>query len=84
MPTNAQPFTSGLKRLCENSKLAGLCSARLQAGTLESGRCPLEGGRYMNQNLVLTQTVKPRLPKLQHRRVAELRSSQAAVAFMLD
>src|ERR1700688_4826505 len=29
----------------------------LQAGTLESSRCPPEGGRYMNQNRVLTQTL---------------------------
>jgi hypothetical protein len=39
-----------LKSLCENSKLPYFCSARLQAGTLESSRCQPEGGRYMNQN----------------------------------
>jgi hypothetical protein len=33
----------------ENSKLARFCSARLQAGILESSRCPPEGGRYKNQ-----------------------------------
>src|SRR5579864_115959 len=37
-----------------NHDLRGLCSARLQAGTLESSTCPPEGGRYTNQNRVLT------------------------------
>ncbi len=50
---------SGLQSLCENSKSRHFCSARLQAGTLESTRCPPEGGRYMIQNPVLTQTLKP-------------------------
>jgi len=49
----------GLKSLCENSRLPRFCSARLQAGTLESTRCPPEGGRYMNQNRVRTQILKP-------------------------
>jgi len=53
----------GLQCLFEDSKLAGFCNARLQAGTLESSRCPPEGGRYMNQNLVFKQTLQP--PKLQ-------------------
>ena len=59
-PLNARTLTSGLKSLCENSKFARFCSARLQAGTLESSTCPPEGGRYKNQNRVLTQTLKPR------------------------
>src|SRR6266700_3738461 len=48
----------GLKSLCENSNSPCFCSARLQAGTLESSTCPPEGGRYMNQNRVLTQTLR--------------------------
>ena len=48
-----------LQSLCENSKLARFCSARLQAGTLKSSRCPPEGGRYMKQNRVLTQALQP-------------------------
>src|SRR5579863_5792380 len=36
--------------LCENLKSARVCRARLQAGTLESMRCPPEGGLYMNEN----------------------------------
>src|ERR1700747_756545 len=52
----------GLKSLCENLKLAHFCSARLQAGTLESNRCPPGGGRYMNQNRILTHTLKPGPP----------------------
>src|SRR5271169_1380797 len=47
------------KSLCEISKLARLCRARLQAGTLKSSRCPPEGGRYTNQNRVLTQPLQP-------------------------
>ena len=47
-----------LQSLRENSRLAPFCSARLQAGTLESRRCPPEGGRYMNQYRVLTQTLQ--------------------------
>jgi hypothetical protein len=35
------------------------CSARLRADNLESSRCPPEGGRYMNQNRVLTRTLRP-------------------------
>jgi hypothetical protein len=54
---------AGLKSLCVNSKVARFCSARLQAGTLESSKCPPEGGRYMSQNRVLTQTLKPGPPK---------------------
>ena len=46
-----------LQSLRENSKLPRFCSARLQAGTLESCRCPPEGGRYTNQNRVLTRTL---------------------------
>src|SRR5580704_2665036 len=49
----------GLRSLCENSKLPRFCSARLQAGTLDSSRCPPEGGRYMNQNRVRTRTLRP-------------------------
>ena len=60
---NGQPSkygkAGGLKSLCENLKLAHFCSARFQAGTLESSRCPPESGHYMNQNRVLTQTLKP-------------------------
>jgi len=61
MKTRTQ--TSGLKSLYENSILARFCSARLQAGISESSRCPPEGGRYMNQSRVLTQSLKPRPPK---------------------
>src|ERR1700674_3446629 len=46
-----------LPSLRENSKLARFCRGRLQAGTLESGRFLPEGGRYMNRNRVLTQTL---------------------------
>jgi hypothetical protein len=49
----------GLKSPCENSKSARFCSARLQASTFESSRCPPEGGGYTNQNRVLTRTLKP-------------------------
>jgi len=37
-----------LESLLEASGLAHLCSARLQAGTLDSSKCPPEGGRYMS------------------------------------
>src|ERR1700674_1112071 len=36
-----------------SSDLLRSCSARLQAGTLESRRCPPEGGRYTSKNRVL-------------------------------
>jgi hypothetical protein len=53
--------TQGLESLSENLIVAHFCSARLQAGILESSRCPPEGGRYINQNGVLTQTLEPRI-----------------------
>jgi uncharacterized damage-inducible protein DinB len=40
--------------------LTRFCSARLQAGTLKSSRCPPEGGRYINQNRVLKQDLNGR------------------------
>jgi hypothetical protein len=49
---------SGLQSVCENSGSADFCSARLQAGILNSSRCPPEGGRYINQNPDLTQTLQ--------------------------
>src|SRR5271157_5958477 len=48
-----------LQSLCDNPKSTRSCSARLQAGTLESSRCPPEGGRYIIQNRVLTQALQP-------------------------
>ncbi len=44
--------------------VALFCSARLQAGTLISGRCPPKGWRYMNQNLVFMPT--PRGASIQY------------------
>src|SRR5579863_7040568 len=35
------------------------CSARLQAGTVDSSTCPPEGGRYISQNRVLAETLEP-------------------------
>src|SRR5216683_5480712 len=52
-------WRAGLQSLCEISNSARICSARLQAGTLESSRCPPEGGPYMTQTRVLTQTLQP-------------------------
>jgi len=59
----------GLQSQCENMKLARFCGARLQAGTLESSRCPPEGGRYMDQNRILTQTFQAHVhtPRLKFR-----------------
>ncbi len=51
------------KSVRENQESARSCSARLQAGTLESSTCPPESGRYTNQKRVLTDT---RRGKLQH------------------
>ena len=48
---------SPLLSVRENQESARSCSARLQAGTLESRTCPPEGGRYTNQNQVLTHTL---------------------------
>ena len=42
----------------ENSKLASSCSARLQAGICSLPRCPASGGRYWNQNGVLSARLK--------------------------
>ena len=38
-----------MKSLYENSRPATLCSARIQAGSLGSSRCPPEGGRCIAQ-----------------------------------
>ncbi len=35
------------------------CSVGLQADTVDSSTCPPEGGRYIDQKLVLTQTLQP-------------------------
>src|SRR5260370_145163 len=40
------------------------CSVGLQANTVDSSTCPPEGGRYIDQNQVLTQTLKPHPAKL--------------------
>ena len=61
----------------ENSDLRGLCSAGLQAGTLESSTCPPEGRRYMNQAPVLTEGLKPATKHNPNGR-AEARPSQKA------
>jgi hypothetical protein len=61
LPGKAKP--DRLKSLCGNSKWTPFCSARLQAGTLESSRCPPEGGRYMIESGVLTQPLNPVLLK---------------------
>jgi hypothetical protein len=55
----ARSDVPGLKSMCENCDLPRLCSARLQASTdtLESARCPPEGGRYTNQNRTFTQNL---------------------------
>jgi DsbC/DsbD-like thiol-disulfide interchange protein len=52
---------SPLLSVCEKSDLPGSCSARLQAGTLESTRCPPESGRYKNQNRIFTRTPLARI-----------------------
>ena len=52
-------FNCRLQSLCDNSKFEQFCRARHQAGTLKSSRCPPEGGRYNNQNRVLTLTLQP-------------------------
>jgi hypothetical protein len=44
----------GLRSPRKNSASAGLCSARLQAGTFASFTCPPEGGRYIDQSQDLT------------------------------
>ena len=49
----------GLKSLCENLCAKRICSVGLQADTVDSSTCPPEGGRYIDQNQVLTQTLKP-------------------------
>jgi hypothetical protein len=36
------------------------CSAGLQAGTVDSRTCPLEGGRYMKQNRDAAQVLQTR------------------------
>ncbi len=51
--------------LCDNLCAKHFCSVGLQADTVDSSTCPPEGGRYIDQNQVLTQTLKPRtLPPL--------------------
>ncbi len=50
----------------ENQESARSCSARLQAGTLESSTCPPEGGRYINQKRVLTHTLRGSRNTLAH------------------
>ena len=56
--SNQERKSPGLKSLCENSKLPRSCRACLQAGNLDSSRCPLEGGRNMDQNRVRTRILK--------------------------
>jgi hypothetical protein len=40
-----------------NEEIAGFCSATLHGGILESGRCPPEGGRYIDQIRALAQII---------------------------
>ena len=49
-----KPYT--LKSPCKKSRSARFCCASLQAGIVDSSRCPPEGERYMDQNRVRTQT----------------------------
>src|SRR6267154_1393658 len=44
--------------MCSNPYASPFCSVGLQADTVDSSTCPPEGGRYIDQNQVLTQTLK--------------------------
>ena len=47
-----------LQSLWENLCAKRSCSVGLQADTVDSSTCPPEGGRYTDQNQVLTQTLQ--------------------------
>src|SRR5712671_6530074 len=49
----------GLQTLCDNLCAKRFCSVGLQGDTVDSSTCPPEGGRYIDQNQVLTQTLQP-------------------------
>src|SRR5229473_382396 len=51
------PQQQGLWSLCEISFSSSYCGANLQVGILEASRCPPEGGRYINQDRILTWTL---------------------------
>src|SRR5216684_6759869 len=46
--------------MCSNPYASPFCSVGLQADTLDASTCPPEGGRYIDQNQVLTQPLKAR------------------------
>src|SRR5216684_2310084 len=48
-----------LQSLCCNLRAKRFCSVGLQADTVDSSTCPPEGGRYIDQNQALTQTLQP-------------------------
>ena len=70
--------------LCENSKLPRFCSARLQAGTLESSTCPPEGGRYMNRNRDRTRTLQPLAVRARLRHGANRQRLKPVCSFPAD
>src|SRR6266851_8930081 len=53
----------GLQSLCDNLCAKRFCSVGLQADTVDASTCPPEGGRYIDQNQVLTQSLKPDAPR---------------------
>src|SRR5713101_9176573 len=57
----------GLQSLCDNLCAKRFCSVGLQADTVDASTCTPEGGRYIDQNQVRTQTLKPRPPKHHNR-----------------
>src|SRR5258708_38411331 len=62
-PTERNICSAGLKSLCDNLCAKRFCSVGLQADTVDSSTCPPDGGRYIDQNQVLTKTPKPGHPR---------------------
>ena len=61
-PAAERVFATGPKSLCDNPHVKRFCSVGLQADIVDASACPPEGGRYMDQNQVFTQTLMPGPP----------------------
>jgi len=63
MPAERNFALAELKSLCDILCAKRFCSVGLQPDTVDASTCPPEGGRYIDQNQVLTQTLKPGHPR---------------------
>jgi len=58
-PAAERVFATGPKSLCDNPYVKRFYSVGLQADIVDASACPPKGGRYIDQNQVFTQILKP-------------------------